>query len=66
MARYRRRRPSELLTQRPDIARAEAQLAAAEADVVARAAMLPALTLTAQLGSGANQFDDLIRSPSTT
>ena len=56
--------PSELLTHRPDIARAEAQLAAAEADVkVARAAMLPALTLTAQLGSGANQFDDLIRSP---
>jgi NodT family efflux transporter outer membrane factor (OMF) lipoprotein len=56
--------PSELLSRRPDIARAEAQLAAAEADVkVARAAMLPALTLTAQLGSGANQFDDLIRSP---
>ncbi|WP_282412422.1 efflux transporter outer membrane subunit [Pseudomonas sp. PS01299] len=56
--------PSELLTHRPDIARAEAQLAAAEADVkVARAAMLPALTLTAQLGSGANQFGDLIRSP---
>lgn len=56
--------PSELLTHRPDIARAEAQMAAAEADVkVARAAMLPALTLTAQLGSGANQFDDLIRSP---
>ncbi|WP_095120109.1 efflux transporter outer membrane subunit [Pseudomonas sp. Irchel s3f10] len=56
--------PSEVLTHRPDIARAEAQLAAAEADVkVARAAMLPALTLTAQLGSGANQFDDLIRSP---
>jgi NodT family efflux transporter outer membrane factor (OMF) lipoprotein len=56
--------PSELLSRRPDIARAEAQLAAAEADVkVARVAMLPALTLTAQLGSGANQFDDLIRSP---
>ncbi|MCM8740303.1 efflux transporter outer membrane subunit [Pseudomonas koreensis] len=56
--------PSELLSQRPDIARAEAQLAAAEADVkVARAAMLPALTLTAQLGSGANQFDQLMRSP---
>ena len=56
--------PSELLRRRPDIARAEAQLAAAEADVkVARAAMLPALTLTARLGSGANQFDDLIRSP---
>ncbi|MFJ2463961.1 efflux transporter outer membrane subunit [Pseudomonas sp. NPDC087615] len=56
--------PSELLSRRPDIARAEAQLAGAEADVkVARAAMLPALTLTAQLGSGANQFDDLFRSP---
>ncbi|MBC8995224.1 efflux transporter outer membrane subunit [Pseudomonas sp. N40(2020)] len=56
--------PSELLSHRPDIARAEAQLSAAEADVkVARAAMLPALNLTAQLGSGANQFDDLIRSP---
>ncbi|WLH37529.1 efflux transporter outer membrane subunit [Pseudomonas sp. FP2196] len=56
--------PSQLLSHRPDIARAEAQLSAAAADVkVARAAMLPALTLTAQLGSGANQFDDLIRSP---
>ncbi|WP_440974423.1 efflux transporter outer membrane subunit [Pseudomonas koreensis] len=56
--------PSQLLSQRPDIAHAEAQLAAAEADVkVARAAMLPALTLTAQLGSGANQFDQLMRSP---
>lgn len=56
--------PSDLLNHRPDIARAEAQLAAAEADVkVARAAMLPSVTLSAQLGSGANQFDDIIRSP---
>ncbi|WP_434707689.1 efflux transporter outer membrane subunit [Pseudomonas sp. R1-1] len=56
--------PSDLLSRRPDIARAEAQLAAAEADVkVARAAMLPTLTLTAQLGSGADQFDDVLRSP---
>jgi len=56
--------PSDLLSRRPDIARAEAQLAAAEADVkVARAAMLPSLTLTAQLGSGADQFDQLLRSP---
>jgi len=56
--------PSDLLSHRPDIARAEAQLAAAEADVkVARAAMLPSVTLSAQLGSGANQFDDIIRSP---
>ena len=56
--------PSDLLSRRPDIARAEAQLAAAEADVkIARAAMLPSLTLTAQLGSGADQFDQLLRSP---
>lgn len=56
--------PSDLLSHRPDIARAEAQLAAAAADVkVARAAMLPGVTLTAQLGSGANQFDDVLRSP---
>lgn len=56
--------PSDLLTRRPDIARAEAQLAAAEADVtVARAAMFPKLTLTANLGSGANQVGDVLRSP---
>jgi NodT family efflux transporter outer membrane factor (OMF) lipoprotein len=56
--------PSDLLTRRPDIARAEAQLAAAQADVtVARAAMLPKLTLSASLGSGANKIDDVMRSP---
>jgi multidrug efflux system outer membrane protein len=56
--------PSELLTRRPDIARAEAQLAAAQANVtVARAAMLPKITLGASIGSGANQADDLLRSP---
>ncbi|NWC91198.1 MULTISPECIES: efflux transporter outer membrane subunit [unclassified Pseudomonas] len=56
--------PSELLARRPDIARAEAQLAAAQANVtVARAAMLPKITLSASLGSGANQADDLLRSP---
>jgi len=56
--------PSELLSRRPDIARAEAQLAAAQADVhVARAAMLPKLTLSASLGSGADRAGDLLRSP---
>lgn len=56
--------PSELLSRRPDIARAEAQLAAAQADVsVARAAMLPTVTLSANLGSGANSFSDVMRSP---
>ncbi|MEB0204510.1 efflux transporter outer membrane subunit [Pseudomonas sp. CCC3.1] len=56
--------PSELLSQRPDIANAEAKLAAASADItVARAAMLPSLTLSATLGSGADRLSDVLRSP---
>ena len=56
--------PSELISRRPDIARAEAQLAAAQADVtIARAAMLPAVTLSAELGSGADRAADILRSP---
>lgn len=56
--------PSQLLTRRPDIANAEAQLAAAQADVkVARAAMLPTLTLSANIGSGADSASDILRSP---
>ncbi len=43
--------PSELLTQRPDIRRAEAQLASATANVGnARAQFFPSITLTAQSG----------------
>jgi NodT family efflux transporter outer membrane factor (OMF) lipoprotein len=43
--------PSELLTQRPDIREAEAQLAAADANVEnARAQFLPSITLTGQGG----------------
>ena len=56
--------PSELLSQRPDIANAEARLAAASADItVARAAMLPSLTLSATLGSGADRLSNVLRSP---
>jgi len=52
--------PSELLARRPDIARAEARLAAAQADVqVARSLMLPRLTLKANLAVGANHLADL-------
>lgn len=43
--------PSELLTRRPDVVTAEANLRAASADLAAaRAAMLPSLTLTAGAG----------------
>jgi outer membrane protein TolC len=56
--------PSELISRRPDIARAEAQLAAAQANfTVARAAMLPAVTLSAEIGSGADRAADVLRNP---
>ncbi|WP_024679397.1 efflux transporter outer membrane subunit [Pseudomonas syringae] len=56
--------PSDLLTRRPDLAKAEAELAAAQANVtVARAAMLPKLTLSARLGTEATRAEDWLRAP---
>lgn len=49
--------PSDLLVRRPDIASAEAQLGAANANIIAaRAAMLPSLQLIASVG-GVTPFD---------
>lgn len=56
--------PSALLARRPDIARAEAQLAAADGDVVAaRAAMLPRIMLTAYIGGGSSHLNQVFDNP---
>ncbi|MFL5071816.1 MAG: efflux transporter outer membrane subunit [Xanthobacteraceae bacterium] len=52
--------PSELLTQRPDIREAEAQLASSDANVyAARAAFLPSIQLTGQGGFASNALKNL-------
>jgi NodT family efflux transporter outer membrane factor (OMF) lipoprotein len=54
--------PSELLTQRPDIREAEAQLAAQDANVyAARAAFLPTIQLTGTGGFVSNALNTLFR-----
>lgn len=56
--------PSELLARRPDVARAEAQLAAASADIqAARAAMLPRLTLVATVGGSGERVSRVLDNP---
>lgn len=56
--------PAELITRRPDLARAEAQLASANADIVAaRAAMLPRLTLGTNLTVGGNRVGRIFDNP---
>ncbi len=56
--------PSALLHRRPDIARAEADLAVADANILAaRAAMLPALNLTAGVGYGSDHLITLLDNP---
>lgn len=54
--------PSELLTQRPDIREAEAQLAAADANVYnARTQLLPSINLTGEGGYQSSVFKLLMR-----
>jgi multidrug efflux system outer membrane protein len=54
----------ELLVRRPDIRQAEAQLAAANANIAAaRAATLPALRLSGSVGSDARSMSDLFTGP---
>lgn len=56
--------PSDLLARRPDIRRAEAQLAAANADIgAARAAFFPAVALTADAGATSTAFSRLFDGP---
>jgi outer membrane protein, multidrug efflux system len=57
--------PSEVLTKRPDVLQAEAQLKAANANIgAARAALLPRISLTASAGSASNQLSGLFGSGS--
>ena len=56
--------PSALLVRRPDIARAEARLSAADANIVAaRAAMLPSVTLNPSVGFASNTVHTLFDTP---
>ena len=56
--------PSQILTRRPDIARAEASLLAADANIeVARAAMLPSISLTAGVSTQSEHLRDMWNSP---
>jgi NodT family efflux transporter outer membrane factor (OMF) lipoprotein len=53
--------PSQLLSRRPDVASAEQQLIAANADItVARAALFPSIDLTASGGYASNKLASLI------
>jgi outer membrane protein, multidrug efflux system len=56
--------PSAIVTRRPDVAAAEARLAAAHANVdAARAAMLPTITLTGSVGTGGDRIQRIFDNP---
>ncbi len=57
--------PAQLLQRRPDLAAAQAQVEAANAQIgVAQTAWFPSLTLSAQVGSEATRLADLFSAPS--
>ena len=59
--------PSEMLLKRPDIAAAEYELKAANANIgVARAAFFPSLSLTGIVGSGSSSFSSLFSGPTSS
>ncbi len=59
--------PVDLLLRRPDLASAEAQLAAAHANVTAaRAALLPAIQLTGSAGLASTMLVNFLNAPSAT
>jgi multidrug efflux system outer membrane protein len=56
--------PAELLIRRPDLASAEAQLAAANANIIAaRAALLPSIQLTGSAGLASNVLLNFLNAP---
>jgi outer membrane protein, multidrug efflux system len=59
--------PAQVLVRRPDLASAEARLAAANADVTAaRAALLPSIALTGSAGTASNALLAVLGGPTTT
>lgn len=59
--------PASLLQRRPDLASAEAQLAAANANIDAtRAALFPSISLSSSLGLASDSLQGLVNAPLTT